>query len=380
MKNHQLHTKFAPAERLSESEIKPQIELFNNEEILNNFLSKIPAVFLIVNECRQIVYLNEGAIQFTGLQEVGMALGKRPGELFGCVHASEEEGGCGTSEACTWCGAVKAVLTAQKGLPSIEECHLILGPEENAYDLRVWASPLNVNGDKFIAVTIQDISHEKRRIILERVFFHDILNIITGLYASIQLLQKDMNLIDQKAILKRTDKLIRRLTEEIQSQRILNEAENNLLHLNCIQFNSEDFLTEVIELYRNNHNNENKYITIDPESESVELTSDRTLLRRVVGNMLINALEATSHGDTITLGCNLNNGDINFWVHNPGFIPKEVQMQIFKRSYSTKGPNRGIGTYSMKLLSSFLKGSVTFTSSCEAGTIFKACYPKNLTI
>jgi sensor histidine kinase regulating citrate/malate metabolism len=44
---------------------------------------------------------------------------------------------------------------------------------------------------------------------------------------------------------------------------------------------------------------------------------------------------------------------------------------LFRRSFSTKGRGRGIGTYSMKLLGEkYLKGRVWFTSSPNAGTTF----------
>ncbi|MFX1337033.1 MAG: PAS domain-containing sensor histidine kinase [Promethearchaeota archaeon] len=376
MTDKKLPTKFAPAERASEDEIKSQVKLFEKDEILSKFLGKIPAIFIIINKHRQIVYMNRGALEFTGLEDLSAAIGKRPGELFGCLHASEEEGGCGTTEGCTWCGAVNVVLSAQKGNPSMRDCRLILGPNEISYDLRIWASPLEIKGDQFTAVTIQDISHEKRRAVLERVFFHDILNTTTGLYSIIQLIQGHCE-IDRKDLLKRADYLTRKLIDEIQSQRILNAAENDNYTLNFSSFNSIEFLNEVINLYKNLEISENKIIRIDSESKSAELSSDRTLLRRVIGNMLMNALEATPEGNIITLGCKLDNGNVQFWVHNPGFIPREVQMQIFQRSFSTKDPNRGVGTYSMKLLSSFLKGTVNFSTSEEKGTIFKASYPKN---
>jgi hypothetical protein len=40
----------------------------------------------------------------------------------------------------------------------------------------VWVVPLAVSGVLFSQVTIVDISHEKRRQVLEKVFFHDLLN------------------------------------------------------------------------------------------------------------------------------------------------------------------------------------------------------------
>ncbi|MFQ5559388.1 MAG: sensor histidine kinase, partial [Nitrospinota bacterium] len=55
------------------------------------------------------------------------------------------------------------------------------------------------------------------------------------------------------------------------------------------------------------------------------------------------------------------------------------QKQVFMRSFSTKGKNRGIGTYSMQLLSeNYLQGRVYFSSSPEAGTDFVAEFPLHL--
>ncbi len=378
MKEKKLTTKFAHAERTSNEVIKLQKAIFNNNEILNKFLGKIPAVFFIVNDCRQIVYMNEGALEFTGLEEVTSAIGKRPGELFGCIHSTEEEGGCGTSESCTYCGAVIAVLISQKGKSAVEDCRLVLGPNEAAYDLRVWASPLTIEGEKFHAVTIQDIGHEKRRIAMERIFFHDILNTTTSLMSTLDLLTHYSDKINQEEFLKMMNYKLYYLIDEIQSQRLLNDAENNDLTISSSTFNSLDVIKEVMRLYGDHDLGKEKSIQIDKNTKSVEITSDRTILRRVISNILKNALEATPEYGTITVGCKIVDGNVQFWVHNPGFIPRDVQMQIFQRSFSTKGFNRGLGTYSMKLLSSFLSGNVTFSTSKEKGTTFKASYPKIL--
>ena len=114
---------------------------------------------------------------------------------------------------------------------------------------------------------------------------------------------------------------------------------------------------------------------IAQDSKDVEITSDRTLLRRILGNMIKNAIEAVPENSTITLGCKVEGEKINYWVHNPGFIPRNIQLQIFNRSFSTKGHGRGLGTYSMKLLSSFLNGTVMFTTSEEKGTTFNVTIP-----
>ncbi len=135
----------------------------------------------------------------------------------------------------------------------------------------------------------------------------------------------------------------------------------------------------MIRFYANDDIAKDKHIKIDKDSVNIEIISDRTILRRIIANIIKNAYEATPKGGTITIGCDVINDDkIEFWVHNPGYIPQDIQMQIFQRSFSTKDLNRGIGTYSMKLLSSFLDGSINFTSTEENGTKFRAIYPLNL--
>jgi len=57
-------------------------------------------------------------------------------------------------------------------------------------------------------------------------------------------------------------------------------------------------------------------------------------------------------------------------------MPRNVQLQVFNRSFSTKGQGRGIGTYSIRLLvTRYLRGTVDFTSSKEQGTTFRARLP-----
>ncbi len=377
-KEKALSTKFAPAERAPPEEIKRQYELFRNNEVLNKFLSKIPAIFLTVNRNRQVVYMNEGALEFTGLQDLAIVVGMRPGEVFGCVHSQDEEGGCGTSQFCTYCGAVKAVIRSQHGELAMEEARLILGPDELSYDLRVWASPINIDKEEFYAVTIQDISDEKRRSILERVFLHDILNTTSGLQGTVEILLKYGDKVDKEKFLFKIDSLIKTLVDEIQSQQIINLAESKNLTVNITIFKSLDLLNDLIDFYRNQTIGQDKSLKLDENAQNVELSSDQTLLRRIIGNMLKNALEATPKDGLVTLGCSISKENVQFWVHNTAYLPREVQLQIFNRSFSTKGEGRGLGTYSMKLLSSELKGSVTFSTSEEKGTTFIASFPKKL--
>ena len=372
-----LITKYAPAERATREELERQFSHFQNIDTVTELLGKIPVVFIVVNIHRQIVYLNEGALEFTGLEDLSSVIGIRPGELLECIHATEEEGGCGTAEACKYCGAVNAVIESQKGKSVVRDCRLTVGNDHRAFDLRIWASPLIINNEEFTALTIQDIQHEKWRAFLERVFFHDILNTTNALQLTLQLITESQDTIKNKELTKRVNKITQDLVEEILSQRLLVEAENNSYEITLNSFNSIDILDDIIKLYAEHQLTEEKNLKIALSSKSIDIRSDRTLLRRILVNMTKNALEATSKDGTVTIGCEIIGENIKFWAHNSGFIPRDIQLQIFNRSFSTKSKDRGLGTYSMKLLSSTLKGTVSFTTSEENGTTFNAKFPIN---
>ena len=116
-------------------------------------------------------------------------------------------------------------------------------------------------------------------------------------------------------------------------------------------------------------------LLIDSGSVVVSFISDATLLRRILGNMVKNALEATPTGDVVTLGVDTSEAGLSFWVHNDAIIPISYQQRIFQRDFSTKGSGRGLGTYSMQLLGRFLSGDVSFESKLGSGTKFTLSLP-----
>ena len=92
--------------------------------------------------------------------------------------------------------------------------------------------------------------------------------------------------------------------------------------------------------------------------------------------MTKNALEASNPEETVVLSVRKNGNMSCFSVWNSAYMPDEVQKQVFKRSFSTKGFGRGIGTWSVKLLAeTYLRGRVSFRSSPEEGTVFFAEIP-----
>jgi signal transduction histidine kinase len=315
-----------------------------------------------------------------GLGDVRAIIGLRPGEILHCIHAFEDLGGCGTTEFCSQCGAVKAILAAQRGSRAVEECRIVreVGNGVEALDLRVCATPFVFNGEPFTIFTADNISHEKRRQVLERIFFHDVLNTVGALRGAAELIPS-MDASGAQELTEMMHCLSQRLIEEISMQKDLAAAESGELETHPTPIDSLTFLRHVVQTYSSHEVAKERHIRVDPDAADVEFVSDLTLLSRVIGNMVKNALEASQPEQVVTLGCKVVGEEIRFWVHNPGFIPRPAQLQLFQRSFSTKGRGRGVGTYSMRLLSErYLRGAVSFASDPEAGTTFVARYPRQL--
>ncbi|GIK43022.1 MAG: sensor histidine kinase [Chloroflexota bacterium] len=377
MTSSEMPTQFAPAERAPGEKIAAQARYLLKLPLFERLFNAVPDIVLVVNQQRQIVFANHNLLKTTDLNDDAVIIGLRPGEALGCVHAFETEGGCGTSEFCQTCGAVQALLSSLKGQESIQECRIAL-QNGDALDLQVWATPLTLDGETFSIFAVKDISHEKRRQALERIFLHDLLNVAGGLRGFAGLLT-EATPAELETITGALSRLSGRLIEEINTQRELNAAESNELLVHPTRLDSQALLQEVLTLYQHHEAAGGRRLELDPHAPLVSFTSDLTLLQRVIGNMVKNALEAAAPGEVVTLGCTAYPDMIEFWVHNPGYMPRQVQLQIFQRSFSTKGTGRGLGTYSMKLLSErYLKGRVSFTSSPDHGTVFHASFPLTL--
>lgn len=370
----EMPTQFAPAERASQEAIRADYERLQQMPLLRYFMDAMPDPMLVLNKQRQAVLANRAMLELIQMDNEQAVLGQRVGELVNCEHARESEGGCGTTDYCRQCGAVHAMLGSLQGRHEVEECR-ISQPQGAALDLRVWGTPLNLDEESYSIFSFKDISHEKRRRALERIFFHDIMNTasIVSMYAELFQMEPE----EVKTLNADFQNAVKRLIEEINAQRHLSAAENDELAVTAEPIDPAELLATLAGQQMHHEVARDKQVVVMPNLPSVEFVSDWALLGRVLGNMIKNALEASLPGELVKVGYHVTpNETITFYVSNPSYIPRKVQLQIFQRSFSTKGAGRGLGTYSMKLLSErYLKGMVRFESDEERGTTFYAKYP-----
>ena len=373
-----LPTRFAPAVRRSAAEVWRQSRKLAQAPHISALLECFPAPAMILNQERQLVAANQRLACLLG-RPVESMLGLRLGEAFNCIHSTEEPGGCGTSIFCRTCGAAKAILGSWTDrAPNVQECRLTRRSPQGrqALDLRILAAPLWLGPEHFTVLSLTDITDEKRRMVLEKMFFHDVLDTASGIHGVLNLLP-DLSGPEAAKLQKMAADLSGELLEQIRAGRDLGAAERGELQTTLRTLQVGPFLAQLCALYRHLAICAGKTIAHRCGPESAILT-DEMLLSRVLGNLIKNALEASSPGQTVTVQFDLHEA-ATFSVHNQSVIPEPVKLQIFQRSFSTKATHgRGIGTYSVKMLTErYLKGSVRFRSEPGEGTTFTITLPRN---
>jgi len=373
----QSDTFFAPAARASAQALDRAARAIEGQRLLVTLINAMPGFVVVVNEQRQIVGINQRLLDTLGAPSLQAILGLRPGEALGCLNAKQAPGGCGTSYACAFCGAAAMTEAWSTGASVARECHVPLPVESGgALDLEVLVTPAGIDGLSLLVVAMRDISGDKRRRVLERTFFHDVLNAAAAVHGVVHLLggaQDEQRQHEYTTLLMMASQ---RLIEEIRSQQQLMNAESGDLVPKIQQVDVRAFLRSACDLYQAHDAARERELVLEP-GPPMSIATDPTLLLRVIGNMLKNALEAVPKGEQVRAGADDAGPEVVLWVHNSGEIPHDARVRIFQRSFTTKGTGRGIGTYSIKMLGEhYLGGRVGFTTSRDQGTRFHIALPK----
>jgi len=367
-------TCYAPAARMADTEIQEQVKSMVGNPVIDTLLKSIGGFLAILNEQRQILAANENFMKAVGVSNVSEILGLRPGEALHCIHAAEQDGGCGTSEYCATCGAVVAIMTCLGNNEPVEcPCSITLrkeGANKNLY-FSVRTCPLAFGGRRLVILFMQDMSLHQQRAVLERTFFSEISSTIAGALGRSKLMlaanaEKDRMLAEDifEALIK--------LAQEVRIQKSLTqEAEGSVFpQLRLIAVST--ILKEVAKSCEAYPVAEGKKLTVTDKTAGLRFKADSWLLQRVIGGMVMNALEASAKDDEVHVTAEVAHSLLTIAVWNRQCIPVEVTKRIFQQNFTTHAEmGRGMGTYFMKVIGEqSLGGTVDFSTSETEGTVF----------
>ena len=351
---------------------------------VQKILDAFPQPTALLNTEEKVISVNSNFLKLFSYPNDDYLIGKRPEEIFNCIFAIDTFYENQISAQCRKCGENLSVFDSKVLCNKFtDRCNLTFVDENGHFDdfhnMKISKSPFNLDETQYYLFSITDISNDVRRRLEERIFFHDVLNKagnILGILDVLNLVGSDDERSDELyESLKNTSQ---DLINEIKYQRDLSAAENNELIPALYMTSSLGILNKTRNEIINSDVAYKKEILIASSSIDEEILTDGVLLRRVLINMVKNALESTISGGKVILGCEpLKDESFRFWIHNDAVIPMEIQSQLFYKSTSTKSSDRGLGTFSMRLVGEkYLKGKVNFTSSEEDGTLFMIDLPR----
>ena len=258
------------------------------------------------------------------------------------------------------------------GQPAERRCALSVnrGGERLDLEFRARASRLELDGSSFLLLTLQDVSMEARRAMVERTFLHDLGNLATGLHsAADELVTENSTPVGEEV-----RQLAELLVQQIRLQRLLASGEEApLSRLSRRVLEVSDALAQLRAVAERQPAAAGRGVAWPRVTTGLVVHADPALFHHVLVNMVLNALEAVQPGERVRVEVLPEAAQVRVRVWNPGVIPAAVVPRIFQRYFSTKpGPGRGHGTWAMKLFGEdLLGGSVTFDTTAAGGTWFE---------
>jgi signal transduction histidine kinase len=376
-------TWFLAPERTAAGPLAAQVALAAASPVVDAILRTSSGAVALLNSRREIVAFNAGYLQLLGVEETRGVLGLRPGEAVRCVHSEDLlPGGCGTAPACRTCGAAISILAAlEKGGPVERDVAFAVSRDGALIDseLRVRAQALDLPPERFILLSLVDVSVERRRAALERAFFHELSNLLHAVVGACEEMD-GAGAAEITIAAADARELATLVSQELRLQRALMAARPTGYEPTVSKVPLDGVLEGLDGLFQHHPVARGKRLEVSGNGDDAVVETDPYLLRRIVTNMLLNAFEASPVGGEVRLIVEAGLKEVGFRVWNAGVIPAGVAPRIFQRYFTTKGDEgRGQGTFVMKHFGeSVLGGKVGFTSTREVGTTFTLLLPRSM--
>lgn len=117
----------------------------------------------------------------------------------------------------------------------------------------------------------------------------------------------------------------------------------------------------------------NTQVNIAPE---LFAWADRDLLRRVLLNLILNALDAMPHGGTLVVEATGQNGTLHLSVADSGpGLTEEALQRAFEPFFTTKSGGTGLGLAIVERLIELHGGTVTAGNGPRGGAVFRITLP-----
>jgi len=331
-------------------------------------LKGVHAMVAIINEDNYLVFMSDLFVKNFNYDGKGNFIGKKIGETLRCIYYDPKLG-CEGKKICSSCG-VSSILKEDNNVDETESVAATIVAQtgdliiEKSYEL--YSVNIELEGDKFKMLTINDISDLKRKDSLEKVYLRRMDNQLAVVKEQSDILRKQV-VLENKIDIGLYDSLgetILQLKEKTSFQQIFSEAQNETLTVINEKLSSVEVYTMLTNDFSGRCANKRIKIKKGLEFEVFNFYSDKNILGSAIVAILENALAASTINSNIIISMSRVNESVVISVHNEAVMSAYVQLQVFRNM-------NGIGTYGAKLfIEKYLKGEVYFSSIDGLGTTF----------
>jgi PAS domain S-box-containing protein len=121
---------------------------------------------------------------------------------------------------------------------------------------------------------------------------------------------------------------------------------------------------------------QNVEVSVTVEQDCCTITVDPTMMKRILTNLITNALQAMPNGGKLTITASKKQDEVQISIQDTGQgIPDQNKTKIFHPLFSTKAKGQGFGLPVVKRLVEAHNGTITFDSEVGKGTVFTLTIP-----
>ncbi|AXP80488.1 Sporulation kinase A [Mariniflexile rhizosphaerae] len=204
---------------------------------------------------------------------------------------------------------------------------------------------------------------------------HEIKNPLTPMRLTVQNFQRKFDPNDEN-IHSKLDEYSKTLIQQIDTMSSIASAFSNFANMPAQQ-NETLNVVYIVKLALEIFNED--YINFTAEKEEIIAKLDRTQLIRVVTNLVKNAIQAMPEDQTPKININVSTykNDVVIIVSDNGSgILEENIEKVFEPKFTTKTSGMGLGLAMVKNIVETYKGTITFNSEKDKGTVFRVTFPK----
>ncbi|NIJ45158.1 hypothetical protein FHR24_001597 [Wenyingzhuangia heitensis] len=235
----------------------------------------------------------------------------------------------------------------------------------------------------------QELNDMKSRFI--SIASHEFRTPLAGILSSVDLIERYLKtdeklwsqFIHQVKVDSHVSKIktsIKTLTTTLNQFLSLGQLEEGKIEYHEERFNLKKYLIKLKDEFAS-LTKENQNIHFDFTTEEEYAYLDKNILRHIFTNLLSNAIKYTPAGKNIYIVAFIDQENIHISVRDEGMgIPDEDQDNLFRRFFRAKNVTNlqgtGLGLNIVRKYVLLMKGSISFDSKENVGTVFKISFPR----